>query len=127
MKLLVSFIASTFLFSATLGLYPIISTEKTTVQAQEANLNSAEAYYNRGFSYAEQGKYELAIADFNQAIKIDPNNALPYIGRADLYVVQGKNKLARTDLEKAKQLLRVQGDASAVLTEKVDHLLRELP
>ena len=70
MKRPILLIASTFLFSTTLVLYPIISTEKTVVQAQEASLNSAEAYYNRGFSYAEQGKYELAIADFNQAIKI---------------------------------------------------------
>ncbi|MEY4519553.1 MAG: hypothetical protein RLZZ499_2153 [Cyanobacteriota bacterium] len=41
--------------------------------------------------------------------------------------MQGKNKLARTDLEKAKQLLRVQGDAGAALTEEVDRILRDLP
>ncbi|MGL6343813.1 MAG: tetratricopeptide repeat protein, partial [Waterburya sp.] len=85
------------------------------------------AYISRGGTYALEGKHELAIADFNQAIKIDPNYALSYIGRANLYVVQGKNKLARTDLEKAKQLLQVQGDASTVLTEEVDRILKALP
>jgi tetratricopeptide (TPR) repeat protein len=74
-----------------------------------------------------EGKYELAIADFNQAIKIDPNDALSYIGRADSYAEQGKYELARTDLEKAKRLLQAQGDAAATLVEEVDRMLRDLP
>jgi tetratricopeptide (TPR) repeat protein len=85
MKLVVSFIASTLLFSTTFVLYPIISVEKTIVQAQEANLNSAQAYLERGISYAKQGKHELAIADFNQALKINPNSADVYYNRGVSY------------------------------------------
>jgi tetratricopeptide (TPR) repeat protein len=32
----------------------------------------AEAYYNRGFSYAEKGEYNKAIADYTEAIQLDP-------------------------------------------------------
>jgi tetratricopeptide (TPR) repeat protein len=62
-------IALTCLFSATLVSCPFISADKTIVQAQEANLNSAQAYIDRGISYAKQGKYELARADYSQAIE----------------------------------------------------------
>lgn len=42
-----------------------------------------ETYYNRrGHIYLAQQKYELALADFNQSIKINQNYALAYINRA---------------------------------------------
>ena len=55
MKRPISLIATASLFFAAVSC-PIISAEKTTVQAQEANLDSAKAYYNRGLSYAEKAE-----------------------------------------------------------------------
>ena len=62
MKRPISLIATTFLLFAAISC-PLISAEKTMVQAQNENLDSAKAYYDRGLSYYEQGKLELAIAD----------------------------------------------------------------
>ena len=34
------------------------------------------AYNTRGMSYAEKGDYDRAIADFTEAIRLDPNASL---------------------------------------------------
>ena len=39
------------------------------------NPNSAEAYNTRGTAFARVGRYPEAIADFTQAIRLDPNHA----------------------------------------------------
>jgi tetratricopeptide (TPR) repeat protein len=104
MKRPILLIGSIFLFSTTLVLYPILSTEKTIVQAQEANLNSAQAYLERGISYAEQGKYELAIADYNRAIEINSNYAHAYNNRGNYYNKQGKHELAIADYNRAIEI-----------------------
>jgi Tfp pilus assembly protein PilF len=120
-----SLIALTFLIPATLISCPIISADKTIVQAQEANLNSAQAYLERGHDWHKQAKYKLAIADFSQAIKIDPNNSVAYYNRGLVYAELGKNELARADLKKAKQLDLAQGDAASA--ENAESILRMLP
>jgi tetratricopeptide (TPR) repeat protein len=38
-------------------------------------------YYNRGVIYIQLKNYPLAIADYDQAIQLDPNNALYYSNR----------------------------------------------
>ena len=35
----------------------------------------ATTYYNRGSAYNGKGEYDRAIADLNEAIRLDPNNA----------------------------------------------------
>jgi tetratricopeptide (TPR) repeat protein len=125
MKHPISLTALTFLFSATLVSSPIISADKTIVQAQEAKLGSAQAYIDRGHDYHKLALEQLAIADYSQAIKIDPNNSFAYYYRGLVYAVQGKHELAKTDLKKAKQLNLAQGDAAKA--EVIDRILRDLP
>src|SRR5262249_251857 len=48
------------------------------------------------------GKYDLASADWNQAVKLDPQLTLP--ARAKFYERQGKNDLALKDLTEAVKL-----------------------
>jgi Flp pilus assembly protein TadD len=37
--------------------------------------NTAGAFLDRGITLAYKGEFESAIADFTQAIRLDPNNA----------------------------------------------------
>jgi len=41
------------------------------------------AYCNRGNAYYCKKNYDRAIADYNEAIKIDPNYTDAYIGRGN--------------------------------------------
>lgn len=73
------------------------STDKTIevqTKAIELNPNDAEAYYNRGCSYALKMQYDLAIADFSKAIELNPRNSNFYLDKADLYVKMKKSKEA---------------------------------
>ena len=65
---------------------------------------SAEDYFNRGFTYYKQGKLDLALTNFNQAIKLKPNNAYAYGLRGGIYHKQGKLDLALIDLNQALSL-----------------------
>jgi|GEM_PF-6871181 len=124
MKCPLSLLATAFL-SFTAVSCPIILAEKTTVYAQETKLDSTKAYLKRGLSYAKQGKHELAIADFNQAVRINPRDSRTFYNRGIFYSEQGNYKLARTDLEKAKQISLIQGDIANV--ERADSALKQLP
>ena len=65
------------------------------------NPNFADAYSNRGNLYADQGKPDLALADYNKAIALNPNDAEAYYNRGLLYYNQGKPELALSDYNKA--------------------------
>ena len=57
---------------ACLGLPPLAvscSNQKTS--------EPAKAYNNRGISYEDKGDHDKAIADFTEAIRLDPNDAKP--------------------------------------------------
>ena len=43
---------------------------------------TAEEYYNRGFSKGELKDYNGAISDYTKAIELDPNDADAYYNRA---------------------------------------------
>ena len=52
-----------------LGNTPYRYTFRDNEQAVPSKQGSAEAHNARGISHAESGKYDLAITDFNTAIK----------------------------------------------------------
>ncbi len=45
------------------------------------NGQTAEVYYNRGIAKARLERYRLAVADFSNAIEINPDFSKAYIGR----------------------------------------------
>ncbi|MEM6426124.1 MAG: tetratricopeptide repeat protein, partial [Cyanobacteria bacterium P01_D01_bin.128] len=45
---------------------------------------------NLGDVYRDQGRYDDAIAAYQQAINLDPKDAYPYNGLGDVYRVQGR-------------------------------------
>jgi tetratricopeptide (TPR) repeat protein len=65
----------------------------------------AWTYNNRGLAYAEEGDYELAIANYNQAIKQNPNFVeMYYYNRGSAYFNKGDYDSAIWDFSKAIQL-----------------------
>ncbi|NCQ98028.1 MAG: tetratricopeptide repeat protein [Microcystis aeruginosa L211-101] len=49
----------------------------------------------------QQGKSDLALSDYNQALNINPRLALAYYNRGNLYKEQGKPDLALSDYNQA--------------------------
>jgi tetratricopeptide (TPR) repeat protein len=62
------------------------------------------AYHHLGFVYDELGQYQLAINNYNEAIRIKPNYAKYYNNRGAAYLLQGNNMLGCSDAQKACEL-----------------------
>ncbi len=60
----------------------------------------AAFYNNRGILYQRQNKWELALADYNKAIQINPNYVEAYYNRGILYSKQKRRDLALPDYNK---------------------------
>jgi tetratricopeptide (TPR) repeat protein len=72
-------------------------------QAVHADPYQREAFIHRGIAYRGNGNYDRAIADFTQAIELDPDNSRPYTERArtKLAWVAAKADGNRLQLEEA--------------------------
>jgi lipoprotein NlpI len=66
--------------------------------------NQAVNYGNRGKAYLDKGDNDRAIADFNQAISIDPKNPVPFNNRGVAYRKKGDNDRAIADYNQAISL-----------------------
>jgi tetratricopeptide (TPR) repeat protein len=82
------------------------------------------AYLNRGGLYSYQQKYELALADFNKAIEINPNFAEAYANRGVLYAKLKQTEKAKIDRQQAAIIFRQQNNMAT--DEKVMQILRKL-
>jgi tetratricopeptide (TPR) repeat protein len=66
--------------------------------------NRAIALNNRGNCYAEQGKLELALPDYDLALSLQPGFAEAHFNRAMLYYQYGRYNSALEDFQKAASL-----------------------
>jgi lipoprotein NlpI len=66
--------------------------------------NQANAYYNRGYEYWRKDEYDRAIADYSEAIRLDPSLTEAYNNRALSLYETGEYNRALPDYEKALQL-----------------------
>ena len=58
-------------------------------------------YHNRGFAHLQARQYTRALADFSQAININPRDASAYLGRGVAYARTGSHELAVQELNRA--------------------------
>jgi len=64
----------------------------------------AVEYYNRGVRYAKDGDYDHAIADYTEAIRLDPKYADAYGNRGNAYRDKHDLDRAITEYNKALQI-----------------------
>lgn len=66
--------------------------------------DNAMAYGNRGEAYRDQKKYDLAMADFNKSIAVDPEYVESYNSRGQMYGMMGEMDLALDDFKRVIEL-----------------------
>jgi tetratricopeptide (TPR) repeat protein len=66
--------------------------------------NLATAFLNRGVGHHRKNEYDLAIADYNQSIRLNPNNAATYYNRGHAYFRKENYDLAIADFSQAIRL-----------------------
>jgi type IV pilus assembly protein PilF len=64
----------------------------------------ARAHTDLGAAYLQQGKYEIALSEFNEATQIDPNYALAYSGLGLVYAALGEDAKADANYKKSIEL-----------------------
>jgi tetratricopeptide (TPR) repeat protein len=74
-------------------------------------------YYNRAISYRQQGNNGQALADYNEAIRVDPRNEKPYNNRGNLYKDKGEADRAIADYSAA---IRIKPDYVYALANRAD-------
>ena len=93
-------------------------------QALKAS-NSAIALVDRGTAYSELKKYDAAINDLNQAIKIDGKNPLAYTVRGVVYFRSFRPKQAIADFDQALALSK--DDKYALVNRAGAYLMLDNP
>jgi tetratricopeptide (TPR) repeat protein len=71
---------------------------------QYTGANLASLLNSRGISWREKGYDEMALADFDEAIRLNPNNAAVLTSRGNLYGDKGDNDKAIADYDAAIKL-----------------------
>ena len=66
--------------------------------------NLARIYVNRGVEYEAKGQLTRAIADYTEAIELNPRHADAYNNRGVAYQNKGKRRKAIADYRKALQI-----------------------
>jgi tetratricopeptide (TPR) repeat protein len=70
----------------------------------QSDSGDARVRLERGIAYFKQGKKDLALAEFNQVIKLTPNNEVAYLLRGTIYADGQQWQLALADLNQAIEL-----------------------
>src|SRR5271166_5173101 len=71
---------------------------------QEANSQNAVTYNERGLAKFKKGDLDGAMADYNQAIKLNPKHAAPYNNRGNVKLRKGDLNGAIADYNQAIEL-----------------------
>lgn len=64
----------------------------------------ARAFNNRGNAHLALGDYDLAISDYNDALRLDPDDPDTYYNRGSAYLDRGEYDLAIADFDETLRL-----------------------
>jgi tetratricopeptide (TPR) repeat protein len=85
----------------------------------------AAAFFRRGVSYSELGRYQRAIHDYDETIRLEPDAAAALNNRAYSYLKLGQPSVGMPDIEQAMQLqpenpifLSTRGEIAQVLGDR---------
>ncbi|MFQ6058738.1 MAG: tetratricopeptide repeat protein [Anaerolineae bacterium] len=67
-------------------------------------LDQSIVHYKRGFAYLARGDYDRAIADYDQAIQLEPDLAIAYSNRGVAYIAKGDYDRAIANFDQAVKL-----------------------
>ena len=67
-------------------------------------LRAAASYYQNANALLEQSELDLAVAEYDLIIHIDPDNARAYTGRGRIYDLKGEHDLAIADYTAASRI-----------------------
>jgi tetratricopeptide (TPR) repeat protein len=65
------------------------------------NSELSTTHSNRGGQYEARGEYEMALSDYNAAVRLSPENAAGYVRRGSYYQRHGEHSKARAEFDKA--------------------------
>ena len=82
----------------------VITYYSEVISSQRADLQLDSLYSSRALAYENQGKFDLAIADYTRAVELAPKDAERYISRGIAYRLKGDFDRAIKDLDKAIKL-----------------------
>ncbi|NEQ40526.1 MAG: tetratricopeptide repeat protein [Okeania sp. SIO3I5] len=85
-------------------------TARNSGNSTPSQTQDAESHFRQGFEHHNRGEYEKAIADYNQAIRLNSKDASTYYYRGMAYYRNKNVKKAMLDLEKAAELFKQQGN-----------------
>ncbi len=72
--------------------------------AGPAVAQDVQALVEKGMQDSQNGRYDQALKDFNDALKLKPNDALLITYRGVVYYAKGQNDLAMKDFNRAIEL-----------------------
>lgn len=105
------------------GILAVEPAESVRYFSLAINLDSgfSLAYLNRGDVYCRQGRYELAVADYDRTVQLNPRRVDVYYRKGDVYERAGRPRMAAVAYRKYVQVAPPQ---QARKVEKVRGLLR---
>ena len=83
---------------------PIAAPGQEPERATADDMRSAKVFNGRGNAYYSKGEYDHAIADYDEAIKLDPTLVAPFNGRGNAYYRKGDYDRAIADYDQAIKL-----------------------
>ncbi len=96
-------------------------------QGEESeSMASAKEFFQRGSEFDIQGQHQGAIAQYTQAIELDPNYVEAYFYRGNALALEGQPQKGIEDLQKAAAILESEGQSEwAATMRQQEEIIRE--